>query len=412
MRSLYLAIAAVILLPAAGFAAGYALPNTNARDEGMAGSAVANQTGPEAAFANGAALAGHEGLSMSLSGSLIDFASTWHDPSGSVGANSSASTIPKAAFPVNFNIAYGFKLGDMPVAAGFAFAVPYGGLIYWPTTWPGNANVIHVDRRIYDLELVAAVQPIPQIKFSLGGGVFFGTEKLEQGLDFGTNDGDVQLGTAGHGLTWTIATEITPIKEIPFRIGIQYKHQSVIDFTGNAHFENVPTSFQTQGLFDTTVDHKLTVPNTLNAGLSYDVMPGLTVNAALTFWRFIVYRDDVFTGGNGLVVKVPRDYKNSVTYRLGAEYKLPFFDALTVRTGLVRDVSPQPTYTLDPSLPESSRWAWSVGASYQIIPQLSVTLANEYAWFDETTSTGTNSFPGTYDTHAEIFCLGLTYKMK
>jgi len=28
------------------------------------------------------------------------------------------------------------------------------------------------------------------------------------------------------------------------------------------------------------------------------------------------------------------------------------------------------------------------------------------------TTTGPNAFPGTYDTHADIACVGLTYKMQ
>ncbi len=411
MRSNILA-AAAILLPAAAFAGGYAVPNTNARDEGMAGSAVANQTGPEAAFSNGAALAGQDGLGISASGALIDFGSTWTNLSGSTGQGASQDMIAKVATPVNLNIAYGLKLADMPMAVGFAMGVPYGGLIYWPYTWAGSANVIHVDRRVYSYDLVGAVQPIKQVKVSLGGTIYYATENLQQGLNFGTSEGNVFLGTSGTGLGWNISGEFTPVESLPLRIGVQYRHQSVLNLSGNAHFEGVPTAFQTQGLIDQSAKHTLVLPNELKAGVSYDVMPGLTVNAAVTFWRFIVYANDKFVGSEGLSVTVPRNYTNAMTYRLGGEYKLPFFDALTVRTGALRDVTPQPTTTLDPSLPESSRWAWSVGATYQIIPALSVSAAFEHAWFDQVTTTGTEAFPGTYNTFADVFALGLTYRMK
>jgi len=412
MRSYFsAAVAAALLVPAAAFAGGYAVPNTNTRDLGMAGAAVANQTGPEAAYANGSALAGQDGLAIGGALTLIDFSSTWTDPLGTVGQNASTSTIPKAAFPPNLNIGYGFKLGDMPSAVGFAFGVPYGGLIYWPSQWAGNASVIHVDRRVYTYDLQGAIQPIPQVKIGLGGTLYYATEKLEQGLDFGTSNGDVQLGTSGTGLGWTASFEVTPVKDLPFRIGLQYRHQSVLDLSGNAHFEGIPPTFQTQGLIDQTATHKLSIPNVLDAGISYDVMPGLTVDAAITFWRFIVYRNDTFIGDKGLTVTVPRDYTNAMTYRLGAEYKLPFLTALTVRTGVIRDITPQPTDTLDPSLPQSSSWSWSVGASYQITNAFSVTVGNNYAWFDQVTTTGTNAYPGTYNTSAEIVSLGLIYKL-
>ncbi len=413
MRSHITAAAVAILLgPAVALAGGYAVPNTNARDLGMGNSDIADQNGPEAAFANGASLAGQEGLGISASGALIDLSVDWTNPLGTVGQSAQTSVIPKAAFPPSLNVSYGFKLADMELAAGVAFAVPFGGLIYWPTTWPGNANVIHVDRRVYSTDLVGAIQPIPQIKLSLGGTIYTATEKLEQGLDFGTSEGDVQLATSGSGLGWNISAEATPIKDVPFRIAIQYRHQAVLNLSGDAHFEGVPPTFQTQGLIDASVAHTLVLPNILNGGISYDVMPGLTVNAAVTFTRFVVYQEDAFIGSKGLTVIVPREYHNEMTYRIGAEYKLPFLSDLSVRMGLVRDVSPQPTDTIDPSLPDSSVWAWSVGATYQITPAFSVTAGNEFAWFDQVTTTGTTAFPATYNATAEIASIGLTYRMK
>ncbi len=415
MRSLYAIAAAalaVTLAPAAVLAAGYAVPNTNTRDEGMAGATVANQVGPEAAFANGAALAGQEGLGISGGVALIALGSTWTNPEGGVGAQAQQSTIPKAAFPPNLNIAYGMNLGGIPVAAGFAFAVPFGGLVYWPYAWAGNANIIHVDRRVYSYELVGAAEVMKGLKLSIGGALYYGTEKLEQGLDFGTSIGDVQLGTSGTGLGWSAAVDYKPVQDVPFKIGLQYKHQSYLNLSGNGHFEGVPPTFQTQGLVDASVTHTLVLPNILNGGVSFDPIPGLTVDLAVTFWRFIVYKDDTFISSKGLTVQVPRNYTNSMTYRLGAEYKLPFYEALTVRSGVLRDVTPQPTDTLDPSLPEASKWAWQVGLTWQITDAFSVSAANEYVWYDEVTTTGPNAFPGTYDTHAEIADIGVTWRWK
>src|ERR1700722_11113175 len=109
--NLVAALAAITLLgSASAFANGYAVPNTNPRDLGLSGAAVANQTGPEAALANGSALAGQDGLGISVAGTLIDFNATWTDPLGTVGQQATSQMIPKAAFPPNLNVAYGFNV--------------------------------------------------------------------------------------------------------------------------------------------------------------------------------------------------------------------------------------------------------------------------------------------------------------
>jgi len=59
-------LAPALLLPGLALANGYNAPNTNTRDLGLADSARAAQFSAAAAYANPAALAGLEGLNLSL----------------------------------------------------------------------------------------------------------------------------------------------------------------------------------------------------------------------------------------------------------------------------------------------------------------------------------------------------------
>ena len=273
------ALAAALLAPAAAFAAGYAVPNTNSRDEGMAGSAVANQNGPEAAFANGAALAGTEGLMASLSGTGIFLNSTWTNPLGTL----SASTNSGPATPPNLNVSYGMKAGGMPIAFGFAAAVPGGGNVQWEDTWAGRAQIVKVDRKVFSFDLVGAVQPIEMLKVSLGGAYFYATEHLTQKLVFGgIPDGTAELGTGGGALSFTAALELKPVKDVPFKFGFQYKHKADMKLSGSAHFTGVPDSLKPAppvggALIDQSATHNLTFPNVINAGVAYEPMKDLSL---------------------------------------------------------------------------------------------------------------------------------------
>ncbi len=408
MRTSLLAAAAV-LLPATAFAAGYAVPNTNSRDEGMGGSAVANQTGPEAAYANGAALAGHEGLMVSGAFTLIFLNSTWTSPT----ANASASSTAAPATPPNFAVSYGFKAAGLNMAVGLGMGVPGGGQMQWADDWPGRAAIVLVDRRVFSYDLVYAVQPIEQLKLSVGGAYFYTTEHLKQKLVFGgIPDGQAELGTSGGKLSWTAALEARPFKDVPLRFGFQYKHKADMVLTGAAHFTGVPDALKTNGLIDQGATHNLTFPNVVNAGFAYDVNKDLTLQAAVTFFRFIVYKADDFVGDKKLTIHLPFNYTNSMTYRIGGEYG-GLLPGLMVRLGFLRDVSPQPTSTVSPALPDSSRWAVSAGAGYDITPSLAANLAFEYAKFDAlAVDPRSDAFQGSYDTHATVISVGLTYKMK
>lgn len=414
MRTLKVSLA-VLLLPAVCFAAGYAVPNTNPRDDAMAGANVANETGPEAAYGNIAAIAGREGLGISASGSVIYFRSTWTDTSGLNGPSATADQVPKAAFPPNFNVTYGGKLSNgMGWGVGAAFAAPGGGLVHWPRNWAGQYYIQEVNRQIVSLDVGGAFQPIESLKLGVTGTYIHGSEQLFQMLNFVGQQGEAHLSTNGSGWSWTAAAEFTPSKDLPLRFGAQYKHQGLVSLSGNAHFIGVPQAFQTSGLIDQGATHNTMFPNVLNLGASYDPIPNLTVNIAYTFWRWVVYRNDVFVGDKGLTIDIAHNFHNGQTYRLGAEYGgIAALPALKVRAGFLRDVSPQPSDTLSPALPDASRWVMELGAGYSLLKDtLDLNVAWEHAFFDSTTATGTETLNGTYDITADVFVVGLAYKMK
>src|SRR2546423_13325286 len=115
--------AAALLLPAAALAGGYAVPNTNARDLSLAGSAVAGQKDATAAYVNPAALSGLEGLSVVANGTMIDFRSTWSATDG----NSARESNLKPAWPPSLFASYGGKTNGSGWGVGARFHIPFVG---------------------------------------------------------------------------------------------------------------------------------------------------------------------------------------------------------------------------------------------------------------------------------------------
>jgi long-chain fatty acid transport protein len=398
-------IAALLLASAAAYAGGYAIPNENARDLALSQSTVAAQNGPEAAHTNPSALAGQQGLGISANGEMIYNVTTWSDPG--VGQ----STLqPKANFPPQVAIAYGNTLPNgMAYGVGYSLLVPGGGSLEWPTGWPGAGRIQFVNQRAWLNEVGVALQPVPLVKIGASFLYWQVTEEFKQQvLPTGTIG---RLGLSGGGPSFGVSGEFQAPADIPLTVGIAYRHQTPLTLTGHAHFDNVPPSLATS-LPDQGATEHVTIPNELYVGASYGVLPNLKVMGSWNLERWRVYGSDTYVGDKGLVISVPRDYRNAWVFRVGGEYTKPdFLPALTLRLGALRSISKQPRTTIDPSLTDANSWAVSLGAGYEIIPNLRADVGYQYAWFDTVTAEGPSAFPGSYDTHVHLVSVGVTYRM-
>jgi long-chain fatty acid transport protein len=257
--------------------------------------------------------------------------------------------------------------------------------------------------------LTGGVQPLPQIK--LGGGLIYyrTTEDLVQAFNFlGPQDGGAALGTSGGKVSFDVSAEITPFIGVPLTIGVDYKHKADQTLTGHAHFDNAPAALGPNTL-DQGVTHDLTIPNLLNVGIAYRVLPNLLVTGAWTFDRFIVYKRDLFQGDLGTTVLVNRDYKNGYTFRLGAEME-DVLPKLTVRAGVLRDISPTRPEALSPTIPDSNATAVALGLGYEISPGLALNATYFHAFFDSTNTVGNDVFQGKFETRANIYTIGIAWR--
>jgi len=396
---------AALLLPAAAFAGGYAVPNTNARDLSMAGSVVAGQTDAIAAYVNPAALSGLEGISVVVNGTMIDFRSNWNAIDGT-GASRESNLKP--AWTPSVFASYGGKVNGMGWGVGAGLNFPFGGHVFWPGDWPGRFSILTVNRRTYGMYLTGGFQPLPQIK--VGGGLIYyrTTEDLALAFNFLGQEGGAELGTTGGKVSFDLSAEFTPVIGVPLTIGIDYKHKADQVLTGHAHFDNAPPALGPNTL-DQGATHDLTIPNLLNVGIAYRVLPNLLLTGAWTFDRFIVYKRDLFVGDLGTTLPVNRDYKNGYTFRLGAEME-DLVPKLTLRAGVLRDISPTRPEALSPSIPDADVTAVAFGAGYEIARGVTLNATYFHAFYDATTTASAEVFPGRFETRANILTIGITFR--
>jgi long-chain fatty acid transport protein len=413
-------VALLILAPSLALASGYALPNTNPRDLSLSASAVAAQNDSAAAFALPAALARLDGPSGGLSFGFVHVFNTWKDPTSSQTVDMEAAFSPIGTLTV----AYGGKLatvGNRGWGVGLGIQ-PFGGaIVSWPEDWPGRFRIIDVDRKVFSGVVTVGFEVIPQVR--LGGGFvyYYSMQDLSQKafLPPAGLEPKATVDVNGGAPSFDLSAEIEPIPNVPLTIAADYKHKANQTLDGDLTWEGLPQIPSLPPLLaDQDIEEQLTIPNLLNIGAAYRVIQPLLVAFTFTLDRWVVYREDHFTGSNpGAEATVLRHYRNGQTYRVGAEYEL--MPALQLRGGIQRDVSGLREEFYHPSLPDGSSWAGSLGATYKFGRGFSASAAVFYANMDTVEvpasafgadPPGTSgTFRGEYSPSALVYNVGLAW---
>lgn len=416
MRTKIILLAAA-LLPTLALANGYDVPSITPRDLALVESGTAAQGDAGATFANPAALSRVRGLSLNLAGSFLNLKTEWSAPAGSVMAGApGASTKFKPVPPAAVYAAYGFDLGGRGVGVGLGMNVPGGGNVFWNDDWAGRGRIITVDRKVYGFYLTGGVEVVSGLR--AGGGLvyYYTTEYLKQGIQPSPSTYG-ELSTKGGAPSFDLSAEyLLPLPGSPLTLAVDYKHKATQRLSGNGNFVVQDAFLQPSATdpgalppVDQGVKHTLTYPNVLNVGLAYrPPVAGLQLTAVYTLTRYKVYTDDTFIGSKGTTITVPRNYGNGSTYRVGAEYD--WSKRLTVRGGVLRDVSGLRTDTYSPTLPDGSCWAGGLGATWKLTPDLALAGAFFYALLDEVKTTGTSVMPGEFNSRVYIVSAGVTWR--
>jgi long-chain fatty acid transport protein len=402
MRKLAL-LSALLCTPVLSLASGFEVINTNPRDLALSSSAVAAQQDAAAVYANPAALSRLEGLNLSLAGGILSLSTTWTAPAGDPYLSGSADTNFAPTTPVNLYAAYGTKIGARGLGFGLGMAVPGGGQMDWDEDWQGRGRIIVVQRRMLGFYANAGVEVFPWLRLGGGAIYYYGMQYLKIGIQ-PYPDAYGELDTAGGGFSFQLAAEVKPLENLTF--GIDYKHKAVMSMDGNAHLQ-MPPKLQGPTTQDQGAKEDLPFPNQLAIAAAYRVSKPVLLMLQFNYARFQVYTSDLIIGDSGLTFDIPRNYDDGYTIRAGVEWDQS--DRLALRAGLMRDISGLSTDTLSPTLPDSNTWGFSAGAAYAFKPGLSLNAAVFYGLRDKQTATGTEAFPGSYNTDVWIATLGVVW---
>lgn len=350
---------------------------------------------------------------------------------GNGGDPGNATAVPNiaAVFPL--------KGGLEGLTVGFSIGAPFGLKTEYAPGWVGRYRALTSDVKIIDFTSSAALKFGDSV--SVGVGLIYERAEatLSKAIDFGTAicagsgnpancfnpgfpfkpqmmDGGFEVKGSNNGIGYLVGAQIAPSDRLA--IGVSYRSEIRHDLKGNLDFSNVPSLLATDPRFqDGPGGAMLTTPAITTVSAKYGVSDHFRLLADYQRTGWSSLRDVTIKRSNGtLVGQEAFNWKDTGFWSIGAEYDL---GDLTLRGGFGRDQTPTNDATRTPRLPDNTRKLYSVGATWNVTPSLSVDAAYQRIQIDSPSinlglhpPSDLSTLSGTFSGHANLFGVAMQYR--
>jgi long-chain fatty acid transport protein len=402
--SVYLLL--LMLACSSAFAGGYQINEHGARATGMGGAFVARASDGSAMFFNPAGLAFQKGINVLVGTTLIFPSTTFTGPSP---ATTETKMVSQMFYPSNLYASYAI---NEKWVVGLGVYNPYGLGSEWPTTWAGRGLSVKTDLQTFYINPSVSYKVNDKLSLGLGVSYVMGSVVLERNIIFAAGgvppDGKFKLDGSGNGININAGVMWKPTEKIS--VGVSYRHLTKIEFEGDATFTNVYAPVAAAFPSGVTGTATLPMPSNLIAGVAYTINPKITVEADFQYVGWNAYDElkinfSKAVGGSTTSTETKKWHEGWLM-RLGGEYMLN--DKLDLRAGFIYDYAPQPTWRVEPMLPDANRTDVSLGAGYKINEKITVDAAYLLVLFADRTSTY-SKLPGTYKSSANLLSVNFGY---
>ncbi len=269
--------------------------------------------------------------------------------------------------PVEF---YGsYRISDK-FTAGIGFYTPFGNGLEWPKGWAGRALITEIKLKTYFLQPTLSYKINDWLDIGAGFVVAMGDVILKK--DIPSFEGNLTLeGKADTGFGYNLGVYLQPNENLS--IGISYRSKIEMEVNDKKAIFTVPRALANTKIHtDDTFRAMLPMTSSLNLGAAYRFSDKLTVAADLNFNNWSEYEQLLvkFNKNSALTTPQQRNYKNTITARIGAQYLVN--EKFTARAGFYYDPSPVRQNFFSPETPSMNNLGFTLGGSYQATERLGI----------------------------------------
>lgn len=272
--------------------------------------------------------------------------------------------------PLEFYASY--KISDR-FTAGLGFYTPYGSGVKWPKGWEGRALITDIKLQSYFFQPTLSYQIRDWLSVGVGLVVANGVVNLQK--DIPAIGGALEIdGKADFGYGYNVGVYMKPTEK--FSIGISYRSKIELEVNeGDATFD-VPQSLVNSRFFTPdTFSAKLPMISSVNIGVAYMPNEKWTIATDLNFSNWSEYEQLLISFDKNKTLNKPqlRNYKNTVTARVGAQYLID--ETFTARAGVYFDPSPVRDNYFTPETPSMNNIGYTLGGSAQLTERLQLDVS-------------------------------------
>jgi len=303
------------------------------------------------------------------------------------------------------------KINDK-ISAGLGVYTPFGNSCSWGDDWKGRYLIQDIKLAAYYFQPTVSYKI--NDKLGIGAGFIYakGSVSLNKAIPLTDGSGEGQVSLEGDASGWGYNLGIFYKATDKMNIGVSYQSNVTMKMEGGDAIFDVPASLATNFPRENKFDAELPLVSSLNLGLSYNFSEKLLVGLDVNYLGWGVYDSlnfDFETNTSALAdSKNAREYKNTFTFRLGAQYKAS--EKLALRVGGYYDMTPTNEKYYTPETPGANKIGLSCGLSYQVTEGLAVDASFLYIrGLERKASYDPEGFAGTYNAWAYIPGIGITY---
>lgn len=342
----------------------------------------------------------------------------------------------------------GYKISQK-FAAGISLTNPAGNNLIWPDNWAGSHLVQNISLAAFSFQPTLSYKISEKLSIGAGFMINWGSFELSKGImpvgylnNFinlvpqeyrsiitGSNTlSPMQINLKGDAKTsygYNIGLLYSPTEKLT--IGISYRSKikmKVEEGTASISYANdnlktllgvlaqaSPTIGGARALDGQKINAELPLPSNLNIGASYKFTEKLLVSAELQYvgWKaYDTLRIQFPALGAAGKQYIPKNFSNSMIYRLGGEYQCS--SKFAFRLGFIYDTTPVDTENYGPETPASNKISFTTGFTYKPIDILAIDFGFQYLngiKISGTHPTAFGSFEGDYKTSAFLPALGV-----
>lgn len=420
LRKIYLAIA-LIAITYSVKAEGYAVNVQGAKQIGMGHVGVAiNWDASSMQFNPGALATLNAKYSLSMGGSLV-----WSETEYTSPIFDNIKTDNPIATP--FYLYGSAKLNDK-LAVGLAVYTPFGSSNIWGDTWAGKYLIQEITMKSIYIQPTVSYKVNDWMSIGAGLNIVYGDFKLNKAFPIMNpadgsyiTDGGAELSGNTIKYGYNLGIFLQPTEKL--NIGISYRSKVDIELDaseGEGTFSfpsTVPPAlvagYNALGVKDGSFTATLPLPASLNVGFAYQIDEKWLVSADVNFVEWSVYKnlDFVSEDAPALNSSNKRDWDNSMSYRIGAQYS--YNEKLDLRAGFYYDETPTNDKYYAPETPGANKIGITGGFSYLLNEKFSIDAAFIYSKGEKReaydTNTKSQGFGGEYQNTAFIPSIGITY---